>query len=612
MAPRPTHGTRRGAPSRRAGGVRGREARREREAHLRIHGAVEERAAGGQRHLDEPGHRGPAVGVVGIDAPGAQGHPRALHHSRARGDDREGGAHPPEPSEQQSGGRGREAREGHRVDEQVPLRQLGEQAGGEESGEERPAEGERARGPAAPARGGERGHERQPQGPHGPTGQRGAQHAGVGPEGGADAPFAELGRLGKAVARGAGARRLHRGREGLPDLVERELPLLEHERVGRRHRNHGEASLQGRRQGGAGRKEHDGQPGPARPARAHRRECRRDSHRAGAADVDGEGEPSREAAGEGEGGVARAGGGRAEGEGEAHAEGEGGVIRRPLRGGEERGGEERQPGGRHGGPGAGEEPGEHGGEEQAARHRAERERLGGGLVAPRLAEGGHEPGVQRQPEARVVDGDAVRDLPAGGEVLVPVGAVGRRRRSRSAHRGEEARHGPEAGRHPHELPPPCHRRRLPWGVLRRGAGRRLAARVDAVARREQASAPGGLQMMARLISSFRALRARPPRPAAALGPALGVPAPVGAPNLVLYKFDACPYCQLVMREAASLGIVLPMRDTRADPAAAADHRAATGRTQVPALYIDGKPLFESADIVEWLRVYARREAPSAG
>lgn len=119
-------------------------------------------------------------------------------------------------------------------------------------------------------------------------------------------------------------------------------------------------------------------------------------------------------------------------------------------------------------------------------------------------------------------------------------------------------------------------------------------------------------MLARLMASFRGLRSRPPRPAAEVAKALGVPAPAGAPDLVLYKFDACPYCQLVMREAASLGIVLPMRDTRADPAAAAAHRAATGRTQVPALYIDGTPLFESADIVEWLRVYARREAPAAG
>lgn len=120
-------------------------------------------------------------------------------------------------------------------------------------------------------------------------------------------------------------------------------------------------------------------------------------------------------------------------------------------------------------------------------------------------------------------------------------------------------------------------------------------------------------MMARLISAFRSLRpARPVRPAAELGPALGVPAPVADVRLELYKFDACPYCQIVMREITALGLNVPMRDTRSEPAAAAAHKAATGRTQVPALYIDGVPLFESADIVEWLRAYAKRAPAPAG
>jgi glutaredoxin len=49
-----------------------------------------------------------------------------------------------------------------------------------------------------------------------------------------------------------------------------------------------------------------------------------------------------------------------------------------------------------------------------------------------------------------------------------------------------------------------------------------------------------------------------------------------------------------------------MRDTRLQP----EHRQAliarTGRTQVPCLFIDGEPMFESEDIVEWLEAYAAR------
>lgn len=87
---------------------------------------------------------------------------------------------------------------------------------------------------------------------------------------------------------------------------------------------------------------------------------------------------------------------------------------------------------------------------------------------------------------------------------------------------------------------------------------------------------------------------------------LPVPSPDQDRDLVLYKFDACPYCQYVLGEARTLGLDLPQRDTRREPAAAEALRAATGRTQVPCLFIDGVPLLESRDIVEWLRKYVDR------
>jgi len=82
------------------------------------------------------------------------------------------------------------------------------------------------------------------------------------------------------------------------------------------------------------------------------------------------------------------------------------------------------------------------------------------------------------------------------------------------------------------------------------------------------------------------------------------PSPDQPRELALYKFNACPYCARVQRVVTELGVKVELRDVRSD----AKHRqtlaADTGRTTVPCLYIDGQPLFESADIVAWLRAYA--------
>jgi glutaredoxin len=96
--------------------------------------------------------------------------------------------------------------------------------------------------------------------------------------------------------------------------------------------------------------------------------------------------------------------------------------------------------------------------------------------------------------------------------------------------------------------------------------------------------------------------ATPPRREAA--PVTTPAAPSAGPSLqselLLYKYDACPYCRRVQRRIAELGIIVPTRDTRTDPAASGELYRQTGRTQVPCLFIHGEPLFESADIIEWL------------
>lgn len=82
-----------------------------------------------------------------------------------------------------------------------------------------------------------------------------------------------------------------------------------------------------------------------------------------------------------------------------------------------------------------------------------------------------------------------------------------------------------------------------------------------------------------------------------------VPAPDQPRELVLYKYDTCPYCIRVARVIEELGLEVPTRDTVRDRSARGELREQTGRTQVPCLFIDGQALFESRDIVAWLRAY---------
>ena len=71
------------------------------------------------------------------------------------------------------------------------------------------------------------------------------------------------------------------------------------------------------------------------------------------------------------------------------------------------------------------------------------------------------------------------------------------------------------------------------------------------------------------------------------------------PELVLYHFEWCPFCVKVRNYLKSRGIEIAEKDTMADPSAKQELFAATGRGQVPCLFIDGVPLFESGDIIQW-------------
>lgn len=71
-------------------------------------------------------------------------------------------------------------------------------------------------------------------------------------------------------------------------------------------------------------------------------------------------------------------------------------------------------------------------------------------------------------------------------------------------------------------------------------------------------------------------------------------------DLELYKFDSCPYCQKVQRVIDRLGVPVTMRDTVADPTLDQVLIMRGGKRQVPCLFIDGDPMYESSDIAAWL------------
>ena len=72
-------------------------------------------------------------------------------------------------------------------------------------------------------------------------------------------------------------------------------------------------------------------------------------------------------------------------------------------------------------------------------------------------------------------------------------------------------------------------------------------------------------------------------------------------TLELFKKDTCPYCLRVMEYISSTGRTdIQFRDIRKNPEDAERLLTVGGVMQVPCLFIDGEPLYESLDIVKWL------------
>ena len=72
-------------------------------------------------------------------------------------------------------------------------------------------------------------------------------------------------------------------------------------------------------------------------------------------------------------------------------------------------------------------------------------------------------------------------------------------------------------------------------------------------------------------------------------------------ELELYVMTGCPYCIKVENFLASNGISISQRNITTDRTAEQHLIAVGGKRQVPCLFIDGKPLYESSDIITWVQ-----------
>ena len=72
-------------------------------------------------------------------------------------------------------------------------------------------------------------------------------------------------------------------------------------------------------------------------------------------------------------------------------------------------------------------------------------------------------------------------------------------------------------------------------------------------------------------------------------------------KLELFKMDTCPFCRKVFRAIEQMGRTdIEMHDINRSAEDRERLVREGGKLQVPCLFIDGRPLYESNDIVKWL------------
>lgn len=71
-------------------------------------------------------------------------------------------------------------------------------------------------------------------------------------------------------------------------------------------------------------------------------------------------------------------------------------------------------------------------------------------------------------------------------------------------------------------------------------------------------------------------------------------------RLVLYYMPTCPYCKPVLKKIQKKNIPVVLKNISSDSKARKQLIAVGGKAQVPCLFINGQPLYESGAILKWL------------
>lgn len=78
-------------------------------------------------------------------------------------------------------------------------------------------------------------------------------------------------------------------------------------------------------------------------------------------------------------------------------------------------------------------------------------------------------------------------------------------------------------------------------------------------------------------------------------------------KLELYKFATCPFCRRVMGAIEASGRTdVEYHDIHESEEDRQRLLRDGGKEQVPCLFIDGEPLYESADIIDWLAAHPQQ------
>lgn len=73
-------------------------------------------------------------------------------------------------------------------------------------------------------------------------------------------------------------------------------------------------------------------------------------------------------------------------------------------------------------------------------------------------------------------------------------------------------------------------------------------------------------------------------------------------DLALYYYPTCPYCRKVTKFIEKNDLdEIELKNINQDQEAEAKLIEVGGKRQVPCLFIDGEALYESNDIIDWLK-----------